>query len=253
MLINKLKSVVAITLVSCASMAYAAIEDDLYYNAMKEVHLDIAFSPATPMTTISKSFRILDVLEPDIIFELQKSLGFKINEDGVIITDFGDLMALIDANAVQVAAGTISNTKERQEKYDMSYPVIQSGAAIVINKNNKDNIKSLSDLHGKTIVVQAGTTFADFFKKANLNVKEITQITPFMCFYLVSKGLADAIIFDLPTATFYADTWENGNLMITGEVFNISEESQVAFAIPKNLNELRPSIKLYMKWNKMAL
>lgn len=115
MLINKLKSVVAITLVSCASMAYAAIEDDLYYNAMKEVHLDIAFSPATPMTTISQSFRILDVLEPDIIFELQKSLGFKINEDGVIITDFGDLMALIDANAVQVAAGTISNTKERQE------------------------------------------------------------------------------------------------------------------------------------------
>lgn len=55
-----------------------------------------------------------------------------------------------------------------------------------------------------------------------------------MCFYLVSKGLADAIIFDLPTATFYADTWENGNLMITGEVFYISEESQVAFAIPKN-------------------
>lgn len=47
----------------------------------------------------------------------------------------------------------------------MSYPVIQSGTAIVINKNNKDNIKSLSDLHGKTIVVQAGTTFADFFKR----------------------------------------------------------------------------------------
>ena len=73
----------------------------------------------------------------------------------------GDLQAL-EAGQVDAVIAGMSVTDERKEKYDFSTPYYTSGVGMAVAKDS--NIKSMSQLKGKTVSAKSGTSAALFLK-----------------------------------------------------------------------------------------
>ena len=73
----------------------------------------------------------------------------------------GDLQAL-EAGQVDAVIAGMSVTDERKEKYDFSTPYYTSGVVMAVAKDS--NIKSMSQLKGKTVSAKSGTSAALFLK-----------------------------------------------------------------------------------------
>lgn len=86
--------------------------------------------------------------------ELGKYTAFKVNRD--IIPWTGMLAALSAGKYDAAVTGTIM-TEDRLKAYDFVTP-IASATHYYVKRANDDSIKSVSDLNGKTVGVQAGSS-----------------------------------------------------------------------------------------------
>ncbi|MGN1281417.1 MAG: transporter substrate-binding domain-containing protein [Succinivibrio sp.] len=96
---------------------------------------------------------------------------------------------LIDSGDLDCVLATFTITPERKKNWDFSTPYYQDAVTVLVEKKN--NIKTLSDLIGKTVGVSSGSTSA----------KALVQA-------LVDKGLVDSAKFD--AAKFDPSTWTEG-------------------------------------------
>lgn len=138
-------------------------------------------------------------IDADIINEIANRL--KINKVEVKQSLFGDLLEKLNSdNNIDIAAGGIFITPEREKLVSFTRPLYQDSEAIVVPKFSKLNFKN--DLKDAIVGVEKGTIFvelAERWKKDNL-IKDIvifettSELLDAVNNEKVAAGIADSVI-----------------------------------------------------------
>ena len=89
--------------------------------------------------------------------EVAKRLGVKAEFKE---TQWDGMFAGLDAKRFDMIANQVGIREDRQKKYDFSDPYIQSGAVLIVRKDEKD-IKSFKDLKGKKSAQSLTSNYKD--------------------------------------------------------------------------------------------
>jgi len=92
----------------------------------------------------------IDKLLPQYEFQLEK-------------TEFPSIFAGIDSGRYQVGANNISKKPAREEKYLFGKEYYSYNTTVVLVRKGRTDIKTLADLSGKKVIVNAGGGFAQLF------------------------------------------------------------------------------------------
>ena len=123
--------------------------------------------------------------------ELEKEVAFQEGQ-------FSSLLAMLDNGKVDAAISTFTITEDRQKNFDFSTPYHFESMAAVF-KADASLIKQPSDLTGKKVVSQLGSTMALWLQKhaAQLNIAEVSAVdNNNQCIEALKAGHADVVIMD---------------------------------------------------------
>lgn len=112
--------------------------------------------------------------------------------------------------------GAASPTPQRREYMNFSDPLIEVPAAIIVRKQVTDDLR-MSDLKGLRIAVIKGYAAHDYIvdRYPELTLDLVADVETAL--RKVSFGMADAMVGNLATATFYMEQEGISNLRIAGE------------------------------------
>ncbi|MBP5790143.1 MAG: transporter substrate-binding domain-containing protein [Neisseriaceae bacterium] len=242
-----------------------------------KVYTFMAEPSKMPLTARDEVGNNLVGFEVDLLTEIGKRENFEIKTRPQALS--GLVSALDDGSADIIGSGlTINDDMKSQVDFTQFYMTV--GYALII-KDDNENIKSLSDLYGKLLVVQEGTTAQGIANAAlivlannsnakidaHIQVSEGTVVpwetqtlsTVYSGIRMVATGEADAMLLDMPLALYYQKRPELGLKVIP---LKLKRGEQYAFAVRKGRKELRQKInsglgkvlsdgtyrKLYRKW-----
>jgi len=171
---------------------------------------DATFPPFEMVDEISKELTGFDV---DLMKAIAENAGFQYE---FVNLPFDPMLAGVAECQYDMAIAAITITDERKAQFLFSDPYIDAGQIIIV-KADDNSITSKSDLSGKTIGAQLGTT-------GEIEAQAIEGITykPYdtydLAFLDLANGQIDAVIADYPTALgFIAQNPEK--LKTVGEKF----------------------------------
>lgn len=87
----------------------------------------------------------------------------------------------------------VSYSKERDELYDFTTPYLKLNGTVFVRKNNQD-IRRLSDLKGKEVLVMQGDTAEEYVLREKLTDSTIQTSSYEKAFKLLSSGKHDAVV-----------------------------------------------------------
>jgi cystine transport system substrate-binding protein len=149
--------------------------------------------------------------------EVAKRLGVKAEFKE---TQWDGMFAGLDAKRFDMIANQVGIDEDRQKKYDFSDPYIQSGAVLLVHKDNTD-IKSFDDLKGKTSAQSLTSNYNDLAKSHGA---EVTGIEGFsQSVQLIGSKRVDATINDKLSYLDYKKQHPDAPIKVADE-----EESGVA-------------------------
>lgn len=242
-----------------------------------KVYTFMAEPSKMPLTARDEVGNNLVGFEVDLLTEIGKRENFEIKTRPQALS--GLISALDDGSADIIGSG-LTITEDMKNQVDFTQFYMTVGYALII-KDDNENIKSLSDLYGKLLVVQEGTTAKEIANAAlivlannsnakidaHIQVSEGTVVpwetqtlsTVYSGIRMVATGEADAMLLDMPLALYYQKRPELGLKVIP---LKLKRGEQYAFAVRKGRKELRQKInnglgkvlsdgtyrKLYRKW-----
>lgn len=170
--------------------------------------------------------------------ELMKALaetqGFEVEFKDM---GFDGIIAAVKTGNVDMAISAISIDEDRKQQVDFSLPYYQSGLSVAVRADN-NTIKGFSDLKGKKIAVQIGTTGAKYVKN-NIEGAKVTEYnTVNDAFLELINGGVDAFVNDYPVSAYFIKQGNN-KVKIVGDLAN---SEFYGIAIPKGKTELLQKI-----------
>lgn len=200
------------TAVADKAPLFSALPEAYQQSKVVKVGSDIAYAPMEYYDTNGTTVLGFD---KEITDGLSKQLGVTFQWDNAT---FDGLITQLQSKKIDVAISGMSDTKERQQKIDF-VDYYQAGAMILVKKGNPNKISSLTDLCGKTVAVQRGTTqegyAQDQSKKCAAEGKQAINLLSFdretEAMLQVKNGRAVADLQDYPVATYNARTSGGGN------------------------------------------
>jgi polar amino acid transport system substrate-binding protein len=171
--------------------------------------------PPMEMVDTNKNIVGFDI---DFMKALAKEAGVEVMFKN---TAWDGIFGGLDAGKYDAIISSVTITDERKKQYDFSLPYINIGQILVVLKSTK-NLKTLSELKGKKVGAQIGTTGAFEVKKiSGVELKSYDEIG--LAFEDLASGRVEGVVCDEPTATNYAlrraDYKEK--FQIVGEPFTI--------------------------------
>ncbi|MDU2063541.1 MAG: basic amino acid ABC transporter substrate-binding protein [Sporomusaceae bacterium] len=237
--------VLSLGLVGCGSQPKAAEKKVI------KVGSDTAYAPFEFQDDKSKEYVGFDM-------DLIKAIGKQMNADVQVQSmNFDGLIPALEAGNIDLAVSAMSITEERAKKVAFSAPYYKSGLSIVVKSDN-NAIKGFSDLTGKKIAVQIGTTGADEAKKVkDATIREFNTAPE--AFLELKAGGVDAVINDMPVNNYYMnqDTGKGSKQVgdaLSSEDYGFAaskKNAQLITDINKALEELKKNgeyEKIYVKW-----
>lgn len=170
---------------------------------------------------------------------------------------FDGLIPALQTGNLDMAITGMTITEERKKSIRFSDPYYQSGLAVVVLKEDT-TIQNATDLAGKKIAVQIGTTGSLAASEIkNAQVKDFNN-TPETFMELKNKGV-DAVINDLPVVQYFLKTEEGKAFK---QVSSLLKTEYVGIGIDPNQKELVEKVnkalnkikengeyeKIYVKW-----
>ncbi|WP_088043603.1 transporter substrate-binding domain-containing protein [Bacillus sp. EAC] len=164
----------------------------------------------------------------DLAKALGKKTGYKIKVKDI---DFTSLITAMNADKVDFIMAGMKKTPERAKNADFTDSYFLDQNEVIVKKDS--NIKSLADLKGKTIGVQAGsiqeTKAKEVAKTGGFKVEDRNRI-PEMVEEL-KAGRFDAVIIEQTVASGYLDKLDQMEGLLIEDFF---EQSGSAVAFPKD-------------------
>lgn len=121
--------------------------------------LVVGLSADNPPYEFIRSGKIVGI-DIDVIEAIANEMGKKIVIKNI---DFPALFPAINSSSVDCVISAISKTEAREEHFDFSDIYSESSFAVIVR--SEENLSSLSDLQGKIIGAQIGTTWEMEAKK----------------------------------------------------------------------------------------
>ena len=190
--------------------------------------------------------------------DLIRAIGEEMGRDVVIEAyDFDKLLSVLQTKQADVIIAALSISEERRKVVRFSKPYYHSGLSLVVRYDNQ-NIRSFTDLRGKRVAVQSGSTAIDELKKiGDVTIKEFTNQPDI--FMELSIGGVDAIVNDRPVNDFYIHNYGMAGVkslddMLTREEYGIAvrkdnvELMQQIDAALKKLHTNGKYAQIYTKW-----
>jgi polar amino acid transport system substrate-binding protein len=190
--IRIMAAVLAITGVCFTSGALAA-------TPVKAVKTVTVATDATwpPMEMVDANKQIVG-FDIDFMNAVAKEAGFQVVFKN---TAWDGIFAGVEAGQYDAIISSVTITDERKAKYDFSAPYINAGQVLIVPKTEKAN--KLSDLKGKKVGAQIGTTGAMAVKKnAGVELKTYDEVG--LAFEDMAAGRVSGVVCDEPTAIIYA-------------------------------------------------
>jgi polar amino acid transport system substrate-binding protein len=136
----------------------------------------------------------------DLMNEIAKEGGFEVefvnvNWDGIFVG--------LDNDKYDAVISAVSITEERKPKYDFSEPYYSISQALIVRKDMAKDVKELSDLAGKKIGAQIGTTGAILVGNT-ADVELVNYDDNPLAIEALVRGDVDGVVCDHPVAYDYA-------------------------------------------------
>jgi arginine/lysine/histidine transporter system substrate-binding protein len=180
----------------------------------------------------------------EIAKEIAKDLGVEL-----VIKDmkFDGLLAALETGNIDLVIAGMNPTEERKKSVDFSAVYYQAEQSVLIRTEDKDKYKSLSDLSGKRVGVQKGTTqeqvATDEIPGAQL--KALGKVTDLVL--QLQNDMVDAVVLEQPVATSYAG--KNKGILVSDLYFD-NKDKGAAAAIKKGnedfVNEINKTLNRLM-------
>lgn len=145
-------------------------------------------------------------------------------------TPFDTIIPALTAANCDVIVSATTITEERSEQVLFSDPYFDADQSLMVTTANEGTYKTLDDLAGKTIGVQAGTTGADYAeenKPEGATVKEYPGASDL--FLAISAGEIDAVLQDFPVNAYHA--LQNDEQFAVTETFPTGEQYGMAVTL----------------------
>lgn len=190
----------------------------------------------------------------DLIRAIGKEMNYKVEISNI---GFDGLIPALEAGNIDLIISGMTINDERKNKVLFSDPYYESGLTIVV-RANEDKIKGFTDLEGKKVAVQIGTTGSrEAAKIKDCEVKNFNVISE--CFMELKAGGVDAVINDRPVNDYYLKrtnsegvkplndklTSENYGMAMRKDNKELQEKINAAL---KKLKENGEYQKIYDKW-----
>ena len=166
--------------------------------------------------------------------DLMRALGEAAGQEVEFISlPFDGLIPALQAKTLDMVITGMTITPDRLQTVDFSSPYFKAGLAIAVREGNNE-IQSLSDLEGKRIAVQIGTTGAD-----QANQVEGATVSTFdgapLALQELLNGRVDAVVNDLPVTLFAINEANLKGIKVVGELVT---EEYYGIALPKGSEDL---------------
>jgi polar amino acid transport system substrate-binding protein len=145
----------------------------------------------------------------DIATAVAKQMGVKAEFKN---TTFDSIIAAVKAKKCDAIISGMNDTAQRRKQVTF-VDYLKVGQSILVKKGNPEHITKLSDLAGKTVSVESGTTNRDFLAaesaklkkqgKKSISIKTFPKDTDAAA--ALKAGRVDAYFGDSPVAVFYAN------------------------------------------------
>ncbi|PKK40016.1 hypothetical protein ABB02_00810 [Clostridiaceae bacterium JG1575] len=176
----------------------------------------------------------------DLMAAIAQKLGVQMD---VVPTDFAGITEGLAANRFDVIASGMNITEKRKESVLFSDPYIDAvGLSLILRPEEKD-VKKFSDLAGKKIGLQQGST-ADEWARSQSNLGEVKEYLSISEALLdLSAGRIQAVVTDNVVGAYYIKK-DPKNYQMPKELL---EAGPLGIAIPKDAPELKAQIDAALK------
>jgi polar amino acid transport system substrate-binding protein len=152
--------------------------------------------PPMEMVDTKKNIVGFDI---DFMKAVAKEAGFEVVFKN---TAWDGIFGGLEAGKYDAIISSVTIIEERKKQYDFSEPYITIGQILVVPKTVK-NVKVLSDMKGKKVGAQIGTTGAFEVKKVTgVELKSYDEVG--LAFEDMAAGRISGVVCDEPTAANYA-------------------------------------------------
>jgi len=203
-----------------ALVLFAALGGLLFAAGTKEAGKIVIATDATfpPMEMVDTNKTIVG-FDIDLMNAAAKAGGFTVEFKN---TAWDGIFAGLDNGKYDAVMSSVTITDERKGTMDFTVPYINAGQILTVRADTK-GVTKLTDLKGKTVGVQIGTTGAFEVDKvkagSNINLKTYDEIG--LAFEDLVNGRVDGVVVDTPVAASYAlqnDKYK-GKLVTVGAPF----------------------------------
>ena len=169
-----------------------------------------------PMEDVDESTKEIVGFDIDLMAAIAKEGGFSYKFKNAA---WDGIFAGLAAGKYDAIMSSVTITEERKKKMDFSNPYINAGQILIVQKKTS-GVSKLTDLKGKTVAAQIGTTGSfEIEKIEGIKLKAYDEIG--LAFEDLINGRVDAVVADTPVAADFAlenETYK-GKLKIVGEPF----------------------------------
>jgi polar amino acid transport system substrate-binding protein len=171
-----------------------------------------------PMEMVDENKNIVG-FDVDLMNAAAKAGGFAVEFKN---TAWDGIFAGLEAGKYDAVMSSVTITDERKKTMDFSMPYINAGQILVV-KSDVNGVEKLTDLKGKTVAAQIGTTGAFEIDKVK-DAQKITEKTYDeigLAFEDLVNGRVAGVVIDTPVAANYAlqNPSYKGKLKIVGAPF----------------------------------
>lgn len=199
---------------------------------LKDTVLAVYMYPiGSPSAFFKQDMNELYGLDVDIIYALQKRLGFEIKDNRIYPIDYTHGLEMLENGEIDILGGGLSYSKDRASRFATTPIYLQSTLGVVYSTVHSKRLNSLQDLKNLRVFADPDSAYAEYIKQFNGEVIPMKSLT--YALFMVAQGLADCVLYDrLPIEDFALNVPEASLALIDIE-FGL-EQSRYTFYMPKN-------------------
>jgi polar amino acid transport system substrate-binding protein len=184
--------------------------------AAKSAKIVIATDATFPPMEMVDATKAIVGFDIDLMKAAAKAAGFEVEFRN---TAWDGIFAGLEGGKYDAVMSSVTITDERKKTMDFSTPYVNAGQILVV-KTEVTGVEKLSNLSGKTVGAQIGTTGAmEIDKVKEVKMKLYDEIG--LAFADLANGRIDGVVVDTPVASQYAlqSADYKGKLKIVGAPF----------------------------------
>lgn len=216
--------------------------NDLLGKIKKQGYITVAMEGTwAPWTYHDESDKLVG-FDVEVAEAVAKKLGVEVRyEEG----EWDGLLAGVEGGRYDIMVNGVGYTEERAKSYDFSNPYCFNKTALIVRSDNEE-IKTLSDLKGKTTCNSANSTYQTIGEEYGATVLDVETLDGTLEMVLAGADRADATLNAEVSFLDYMNQHPDAELKI---VDYYSEAEQVCIIMPKgeSSDSLREAINGALK------